>query len=52
MGVLNLLRNHKILSISTISQRKVTTLMQKLNKIEQRIKKLHCFIRFVLDKIL
>ena len=52
MGVSNLLRNDKILSMSTISQGKVTTLIQKLNKIEQRIKKLHSLIRFVLEKIL
>ena len=52
MGVSNLLRNDKILSMSTISQGKVTTLMQKLNNIEQRIKKLHSLIRFVLEKIL
>ena len=38
--------------MSTISQGKVTTLMQTLNKIEQRIKKLHSLIRFVLEKIL
>ena len=49
MGVSNLLRNDKILSMSTISQGKVTTLMQKLNNIEQRIKKLHSLKRFVLE---